>query len=161
MSLVDVHELTNKIVVVLPLLEDSQIAMRHIHTIDVRGHQFTMVIPARKFDSSTFIPFLCIYTHSTVDDACNVLCIKSGAAVPGRQKYHICTLITNRRASILPETQKCAATSRADAVAFVDLLFAVPTKTIGHFAKALVDTAANHNMITRTVLSKHNIAYTL
>ena len=154
------HELTNNIVVVLPLLEDSQTALRHIHTIDMRGHKITMVIPARTFDSSAFVPFLRLHTQSTVDEACNILCFKSGTAVPGRQKYHICTLVTNRRASILPEPQKCATTVQADAVPFVDLLCTVPTKISGHFAKALVDTAANHSMITRSFLEKHSIAYT-
>ena len=162
MSLFDVHELSNNIVVVLPMHDDARTAIRHIHTIDMRGHKITMVIPARIFDSSAYIPFLRLHTQSTVDEARNLFCYKTGDAVPGSQKYHVCTLITNQRASILPDPPKKCATSSLDHshdAAFVDLMCTMPTKITGHFANALIDTASNHSMITRSFLMRHNIPY--
>lgn len=159
-SLFDVHELSGNIVVVLPIHKDTRTAIRHIHTIDMRGHKLTLVVPARTFDSSAFVPFLRMHTQSTVDEARNLLCYKGGHPVPGHQKYHVCTLITNHRASVLPAPgKKCAASAVADAP-FVDLVCTVPSKIDGHFATALVDTAANHSMITRSFLLRHTIPFT-
>ena len=153
------HELDHNIAVVLPFTDTAQTALRHIHAIDMRTHTITLIIPARIFESAAFVPFLRQHALSTVDEAKNLLCFASGSAVPGHQKYHICTMITNHHSSALPgPPQKCAASAAEPE--FVDLLCTMPTKITGHFAKALVDTATNHSMITRAFLEKHGIAFT-
>lgn len=120
-------------------------------------HTITIVVPARIFESSAFLPFLRQHSHTTVDEACHILEYTAGSAVPGKQKYHICTFITNQRASIHPDKKAAVSVTHAD---FMDLLCTMPTSIHGHFTKALVDTAANHSMITRTFLNRHDIAYT-
>lgn len=157
-SLFDVHKLSHNIVITLPCSEEAQTALRHIHTIDMEGYHIVVVIPARLFDSTSFAPFLRQHVHSTVDEAQNILQYSTGKPVPGRQKYHMCTMITNQRASVLPKATLSAAAS-AQPTSFVDLLCTMPTRIDGQFAKALVDTAANHSMITRCFLEKHNIQY--
>lgn len=156
-SLFDLHKLNENIVVTLPCTAEAQVAIRHIHTIDMHQHKITVVVPARIFESSTFIPFLRQHTQTRVDEARNLLQFISGAPVPGHQKYHVCTMVSNQRLSILPSKKAAVSVQPA---AFVDLVCTMPARIHGHFAQALVDTAANHSMVTRGFLDRHSIAYT-
>lgn len=158
LSLFDLHDLKENIIVTLPCTDAAQAAVRHMHTINMHEHNITVVIPARIFDSSAFVPFLRQHSPSMVDEARHLLEYMSGNPVPGHQKYHICTMITNQRVSILP-TKKAAAAVLAQQASFVDLICTMPTRIHNHFARALVDTAANHSMITRGFLERHNIPF--
>ena len=124
LSLFDLHELSQDINIALPFeAERYHAAIRHVHTINFNGHQVTLAVPARVFESGNFVPFLRQHTQTTVSEATAVLCYNTGNPVPGKQKYHICTLITNHRDSILPERK--AAVSSAT-VPFVDLHCTMP-----------------------------------
>ena len=153
----DVDTLTNDIVITLPPSEQAQVALRHLHTIDMNGHRITVVIPAQLFDSVNVIPFLKHHSRDVVAEAQHILQYKTGTPVPGKQKYHICTMISNRRSAILPE-RKCAA-SNIRTAPFVDLHCTMPAKVGGHFVTALIDTASNHSMITAGFLHRHNLSY--
>ena len=136
--------------------------MRHIHTIDMNGHSITMVIPARVFKSNDFVPFLKQHSQSAVETAQSILRDTKGIPVKGCQKYHICKLITNHRSSVVQSSPKITCTSSATGqpAEFVDLICTMPCQIGGHHAKALIDTASNHSMVTRTFLDRHLIRYT-
>ena len=134
-------------------------ALRHIHTIDMHNHKITVIIPATLFNSAAFLPYLARHTQSVVDEARNLLTFKSGGPIPGHQKYHIVTMVSNQRKSILPPTLKCAASSKTPQAQFVDLVFTMPTRVHGKFTKALIDTASNHSMITLSFLQLHRLCY--
>ena len=158
-NLYDLHTLTGNIVVTLPPSDEAHVALRHIHTIDMHNHNITVVIPARLFNSAAFLPYLARHTHAVVDEAKALLTFTSGHPVPGHQKYHVVTMISNQRKSILPPTRKCAASSKTKPAEFVDLVCTMPTRVHGHFTKALIDTASNHSMITLSFLQRHGLSY--
>ena len=54
---------------------------------------------------------------------------------------------------------KCAASSKTPQAQFVDLVCTMPTRVHGKFTKALIDTASNHSMITRSFLQRHGLCY--
>jgi hypothetical protein len=125
----------------------------------MHNHKITVIIPARLFNSAAFLPYLARHTHSVVDEAKNLLTFKSGGPVPGHQKYHIVTMVSNQRKSILPPTMKCAASSQTPQAQFVDIVCTMPTRVHGKFTKALIDTASNHSMITLSFLQRHGLCY--
>ena len=125
----------------------------------MHNHKVTVIIPARLFNSAAFLPYRARHTHSVVDEARNLLTFKSGGPVPGHQKYHIVTMVSNQRKSILPPTMKCAASSKTPQAQFVDLVCTMPTRVHGKFTKALIDTASNHSMITLSFLQRHGLCY--
>ena len=158
-SLYDLHSLSQNIVVTLPSSDEAHVALRHIHTINMNKHKVTVVIPARLFNSASFLPYLARHTHSIVDEAKNLLTFLSGQPVPGHQKYHILTMTSNQRKSVLPPATKCAASTKAPPADFVDLVCTMPARVHGHFTKALIDTASNHSMVTLSFLQKHDLSY--
>ena len=82
-----------------------------------------------------------------------------GDPAPRHQKYHIVTMGSNQRKSILPPTMKCAASSKTPQAQFVDLVCTMPTRVHGKFTNALIDTASNHSMITLSLLHCHGLCY--
>ena len=100
-SLYDLHSLSGHIAVTLPQSEQAHVALRHIHTIDMHNHKITVMITGRLFNSAAFLPYLTRRTHSVVDEARKLLTVKSGDPVPGHQKYHIVTMVSNQRNSML------------------------------------------------------------
>ena len=158
-SLYDLHTLSGHIAVTLPQSGEAHVALRHIHTIDMHNHKITVILPARLFNSAAFLPYLARHTHSVFDEARNLLRFKSGDPVPGHQKYHIVTMVSNQRKSILPPTMKCASSSKTPQAQFVELVCNMPTRVHGKFTKALIDTASNHSMITLSFLQRHGLCY--
>ena len=134
-------------------------ALRHIQTIDMHNHKITVIIPAGLFNSSPFLPYLTRHTHSVVDEARKLLTFKSGDTVLGHLKYHIVTMVSNQRKSILPPTMKCAASSKTPQAQFIDLVCTMPTRVHGKFTKALMDIASNHSIITLSFLQRHGLCY--
>ena len=134
-------------------------ALRHIHIIDMHNHNITVIVPARLFNSAALLPYLTRHTHSVVDEARHLLTFKSGDLVPVHQKYHIVTMVSNQRKSILPPTMKCAASSKTPQAQFVDLVCTMPTRVHGKFTKALIDTACNNSMITLSFLQCHGLCH--
>ena len=157
-SLYDLHELSCDIVVTLPHNDEALTALRHIHTIRMQGHEVTLAIPARIFESSHFLSYTKFHSHFRVDEACNLLQYHTGEWVPGRQKYHVCTLVTNQQASVMATPSSAVSSSRP--IPFVDLYCTMPVRIQGHHAKALIDTASNHSMISLPFLNRHRISFT-
>ena len=154
-TLFETTKLDKDIAIVLPFTDDAHAALRHMHTMDLQGHTVTVVIPATLFDSDSFVPYIKRHTQTTVRQAKELLCFENGNAVPGHQKFHVITLISNQRS-----TNLCALTSAAQHLSFVDLLCTIPAQVHGSRLKALVDTASNHSMITREFLNHIQVDFT-
>ena len=110
-------------------------------------------MPARLFDSDAVVPYTRRHDHSTVHEACKLLCFASGEPVPGRQKFHFIKLTSNRHG--LNKAYACVARSLDS----IDLLCTMPVFVQNHKIKALVDTASNHSIITCDFLQQHEIGF--
>ena len=106
-----------------------------------------------------------MHTMCTVDEARRLLQFTNGATIPGVQKHHMCTMHSNANSTTQPPLQSAAYVHASDVLpplepaAFVDLLCTMPCRVCNEPAKALVDTASNHCMITRSFLRRHNLSY--
>ena len=154
-SLFDITDLTTSISVTLPYTDTAHTALRHLHTVSMHGHKIQIAIPATLFQSDSFIPYIRRHSTSDVYQAKDILRFCDGAPVPGHQKFHVLTLVSNQCSSDIA----CAA-SLAQHLSFVDLLCTMPVRVGGHKAKALVDTASNHSMITKDFLDSCGISFT-
>ena len=157
-SLYLLKELKCNIVVTMPHTIAASTAMRHIHSIDMKGYKITIVIPSRIFKSSAVLPYTRNHSQFVMDEACKLLQYHNGAFVPGKQKYHVCTFVTNEKASVVTKPLNSAANVLM--AQFIDLVCTVPARVLGHPVRALIDTASNHSMITVGFLSRHRISFT-
>ena len=143
----------------LPYTAEAHRALCHLHTIDLAGFTITLAIPARIFDSDSFVPYTQRHSHPIVDQARNLLVhtaghARAGQPVSGLQKIHVIVLHSNKR-----NDNKNALVCASQHVGFADLLCTIPVTIRGSPLKALVDTAANHSMIALEFLHTHNIPY--
>ena len=122
--------------------------------MQLNGNCSMLAMPARIFDSDSVVPYRRLHDHAAVHEACDLLCFASGGApVPGRQKFHLVTLTSNRFS--VHKTFACVTSSLLS----VDLLCTLPVFVRNHKVKALVDTATNHSVITRDFLHQHCISF--
>lgn len=142
------------IAVTLPYTDDAHTALRHLHEIDLNGHFVILAIPARLFKADAFIPYMKRQSTSIVDEARRLLVFTSGLAVPGQQKFHVLTMVSNHAS-----TKLVSLASRAAHVPFVDLLCTMPLRICDATLRALVDSASNHSMITSRFLDRVGVSY--
>jgi len=154
-SLFDVSTLVEPIAVALPYTDDAHTALRHIHDLDLNGHSVTLAIPARLFKADAFIPYLRRHSQPLVDEAKRLLVYHTGQPVPGLQKFHVLTIVSNHSSHKLTSLA-----NSAGHVPFVDLLCTMPLRINGTKLKALVDSASNHSMITASFLEHAGIPFT-
>ena len=155
----DLKNLHSPLALTLPYTDQAQRALRHLHTIDLSGFEVTLAIPARIFDSDSFVPYTARHSHPTVDQARNMLVhspghTRAGQPVPGFQKFHVIVLRSNQQTD-----NRRALACAAQHVGFVDLLCTIPVTINKLSVKALVDTAANHSMIAVEFLHANGIQF--
>lgn len=154
-SLFDMTTLTSPIAVALPFTDEAHTALRHMHDLELNGHHITLAVPARLFKADAFVPYLQRHSSPIVDEGRRLLMYNSGLPVPGQQKFHLLTLVSNHSSHKLTSLA-----TRSSHVPFVDLLCTMPLRIHSHKLKALVDSASNHSMITASFLARTGIPYT-